>query len=95
MWRSVAAGEGEGLGIATHVGAIGAAIQEDSGTKTEVSHDGGFISALHRGLLFGRRKNPQVRDSLDSRATHDRAFRVGYLGFRVKICLEGCTFSGC
>ena len=38
MWRSVAAGEGEGLDVATHLGAIGAAIQEDSGTKTEVSH---------------------------------------------------------
>lgn len=87
-------GKGEGLDVATHLGAIGAAIQEDSGTKTEVSHDGGFISVLHRGLFFGRRKNPQVRASLNSRATHDRAFRVGYLGFRAKICLEGCTFSG-
>lgn len=94
MWRSVAAGEGEGLGVATLPGAIGAAIQEDSGTKTEVSHDEGFISVLHRGLLFGRKKNPQVKASLNSRATHDRAFRVGYLGFRAKICLEGCTFSG-
>ena len=93
MWRSVAAGEG-GLDVVTHLGAIGAAIQEDSGTKTEVSHDGGFISVLHRGLLFGRKKNPQVKASLNSRATHDCAFRVGYLGFRAKICLEGCTFSG-
>ncbi len=40
MWRSVAAGEGERLDVATLPGAIGAAIQEDSGTKTEVSHDG-------------------------------------------------------
>lgn len=87
-------GEGEGLDVATHLGAIGAAIQEDSGTKTEVSHDEGFISVLHRGLLFGRKKNPQVKASLNSRAIHDRAFRVGYLGFRAKICLEGCTFSG-
>ena len=71
MWRSVAAGEGEGLDVATHLGAIGAAIQEDSGTKTEVSHDGGFISALHRGLLFGRGKNSQVSASPNSRATHD------------------------
>lgn len=94
MWRSVAAGEGKGLDVATHLGAIGAAIQEDSGTKTEVSHDEGFISVLHRGLLFGRRKNPQVRASFNSRSTHDCAFRVGYLGFRAKICLEGCTFSG-
>ena len=81
-----------GLGGATHLGAIGTAIQEDSGTKTEVSHDEGFISALHRGLLFGRRKNLQVRASLNSRATHDRAFRVGYLDFRAKISLAGCTF---
>ena len=94
MWRSVAAGEGKGLDVATHLGAIGAATQEDSGTKTEVSHDGGFISVLHRGLFFGRRKNPQVMASLNSRAIHDRAFRVGYLGFRTRICLEGCTFSG-
>lgn len=94
MWRSVAAWEGKGLDVATYLGTIGAAIQEDSGTKTEVSHDEGFISVLHRGLLFGRRKNHQVRASLNSRATHDRAFRVGYLGFRAKICLEGCSFSG-
>ena len=85
----------EGLDVATHLGAISAAIREEFGTKTEVSHDGGFISVLHRGLLFGRKKNPQVKASLNSRATHDRAFRVGYLGFRAKICLEGCTFSGC
>lgn len=94
MWRSVAAGEGKRLGGATLPGTISAAIREEFGTKTEVSHDGGFISAFHRGLLFGRRKNSQVRDSFNSRATHDRAFRVGYLGFRAKICLEGCTFSG-
>lgn len=87
-------GEGKGLGGATFPGTISAAIREEFGTKTEVSHDGGFISALHRGLLFGRRKNPLVRASLNSRATHDRAFRVGYLGFRAKTCLEGCTFSG-
>lgn len=95
MWRSVAAGEGEGLDVVTHLGAIGAAIREDFGTKTEVSHDEGFISVLHRGLLFGRGKNSRVSAPPNSRATHDRAFRVGYLGFRAKICLEGCTFSGC
>ena len=49
--------------------AISSAIREDFGTKTEVSHDEGFISARHRGLLFGRRKNPQVKASLNSRAT--------------------------
>lgn len=38
MWRSVAAWEGKGLDVATYLGTIGAAIQEDSGTKTEVSH---------------------------------------------------------
>lgn len=64
-------GEGEGLDVATHLGAIGAAIREEFGTKTEVSHDGGFISALHRGLLFGRGKNSQVSASPNSRATHD------------------------
>ena len=46
-------------------------IREEFGTKTEVSHDGGFISALHRGLVFGREKNPQVSASPNSRATHD------------------------
>ena len=88
MWRRGR----EGLGVSTLPAAISAAIREDSGTKTEVSHDEGFISALHRGLLFGRRKNLQVRASLNSRATHDRAFRVGYLDFRAKISLAGCTF---
>ena len=64
-------GEGEGLDVATLPGAIGAAIREEFGTKTEVSHDGGFISALHRGLLFGCGKNSQVSESPNSRATHD------------------------
>ena len=31
---------------------ISAAIREDSGTKTEVSHDEGLVSAFHRGLFF-------------------------------------------
>ena len=61
----------EGLDVATHLGAIGAAIQEDSGTKTEVSHDGGFISVLHRGLLFSRGRNSQFSASPNSRTTHD------------------------
>lgn len=64
-------GEGKGLGGATLPGTISAAIREDSGTKTEVSHDGSFISALHRGLLFGRGKNSQVSASPNSRVTHD------------------------
>lgn len=64
-------GEGKGLGGATLPGAISAAIREEFGTKTEVSHDGGFISALHRGLLFGRGKNSQVSASPNSRTTHD------------------------
>ena len=67
--ESCGGGEGKGLGGATLPRAISAAIREDFGTKTEVSHDEGFISARHRGLLFGRRKNPQVRASLNSRAT--------------------------
>lgn len=50
-------------------GSASTSIREDFGTKTEVSHDEGFISARHRGLLFGRRKNPQVRASLNSRVT--------------------------
>ncbi len=92
MWRSVAAGEGRG---STSRPIWAQLVQQFRKicTKTEVSHDGGFISVLHRGLLFGRKKNPQVKASLNSRATHDRAFRVGYLGFRAKNFLEGCTFS--
>ena len=43
-------------------------IQEDSGTKTEVSHDEGPVSAFHRGLIFRPRKNPQVKESPNSRA---------------------------
>lgn len=52
-------------------GSASTSIREEFGTKTEVSHDEGPVSAFHRGLLFGRRKNPQVRASLNSRATHD------------------------
>ena len=40
-----------------------AAIREDSGTKTEVSHDEGSVLAFHRGLIFGRGKKPHVRAS--------------------------------
>ena len=38
-------GEGKRLGGTTLPGTISAAIREEFGTKTEVSHDGGFISA--------------------------------------------------
>lgn len=48
--------------------AISAAIREDSGTKTEVSHDEGPVSAFLRGLIFRPRKNSQVRESPNSRA---------------------------
>ena len=61
----------EGARRRDHPGTISAAIREEFGTKTEVSHDGGFISALHRGLLFGRGKNSQVSASPNSRTTHD------------------------
>ena len=44
------------------------AIREDSGTKTEVSHDEGPVSAFPRGLIFGCRKKPQVSVSLNLRA---------------------------
>ena len=64
-------GEGKGLGGATLPRAISTSIREDSGMKTEVSHDEGFISARHRGLLFGRGKNPQVSVSPNSRTIHD------------------------
>lgn len=69
--ESCGGGEGKGLGGATLPSTISAAIREDFGTKTEVSHDEGFISARHRGLLFGRGKNPQVSVSPNSRAIHD------------------------
>lgn len=86
-------GEGKGLGGATLPGAISAAIREEFGTKTEVSHDGGFISAFHRGLLFSRGRNSQVSASPNSRATHDSWLPRRILGFRAKICLGGCTIS--
>ena len=69
-------------------------IQEDSGTKTEVSHDEGPVSAFHRGLIFRPRKNPQSRSRPIRGHPAAPVFSVGYLGFRAKICLEGCTFSG-
>lgn len=97
MWRSVAAGEGEGLDVATLLGAIGAAIREEFGTKTEVSHDGGFISSFLRSIagcfsVAGRIPRSAHRPIRGRPTT--RGFPVGYLGFRAKICLGGCTFSG-
>ena len=74
-------------------GSASSAIREEFGTKTEVSHDEGFILARHRGLLFGRRKNPQVKASLNSRATDGPRLPPWDLGFRAKICLGGCTIS--
>lgn len=70
-------GEGKGLGGATLPGTISVAIREEFGTKTEVSHDGGFISALHRGLLFGRGKIPgSAHRPIRGRPT-TRGFPVG------------------
>ena len=40
-----------------------------SARKLRYPTAGGFISARHRGLLFGRGKNPQVSVSPNSRAT--------------------------
>ncbi len=51
MWRSVAAGEGEGLDVATLPGAISAAIREDFGTNTEVSHDGASFPYSIKGCF--------------------------------------------
>lgn len=87
-------GEGKGLGGATLPGTISAAIREEFGTKTEVSHDGGFISALHRGLLFGRGKNSQVSASPNSRATHDSWLPRGIPRFSCQDLPWGCTISG-
>lgn len=50
-------------------GSASTSIREDSGTKTEVSHDEGPVSASNRGLIFHLKKNSQFRASLNSRAT--------------------------
>ena len=44
---------------------------KNSARKPRYPTTGAFISALHRGLLFGRGKNSQVSASPNSRATHD------------------------
>ena len=86
-------GEGEGLDVVTLPGTISAAIREEFGTKTEVSHDGGFISALHRGCFSVAGRIPRsAHRPIRGRPT-TRGFPVGYLGFRAKICLGGCTIS--
>lgn len=92
--ESCGGGEGKGLGGATLPSAISSAIREEFGTKTEVSHDEGFISARHRGLLFGRRKNPQVRASLNSRATHGPRLPRGTPRFSCQDLPWGLYFFG-
>ena len=47
---------------------ISAAIREDPGAKTEVSHDQGSVSASDCGLIIRPRKKPRVRESPNSRA---------------------------
>lgn len=95
MWRSVAVGEGNMRVVATLPAAISAAIREDFGTKTEVSHDKGFISVLHRGLLFGRGKNSQVNASPNSRATDGPRLPRGIPRFLCRdLPLELCLFAG-
>ena len=70
-------------------------IREDSGTKTEASHGEGFISALHRGLLFRLRKNTQVRASLNSRVTDGPRLPRGIPRFLCRdLPLELCLFAG-
>lgn len=91
--ESCGGGEGKGLGGATLPSAISAAIREDFGTKTEVSHDEGFISARHRGLLFGRGKNPQVSVSPNSRAIHDLRLPRGIPRYSCQDLPWGCTIS--
>ena len=57
--------------------AISTAIREDSGTKTEVSHDEGPISTFCLRLNYYPEKNPQVREPLASRAPRDPTFPRG------------------
>ena len=89
-------GEGKGLGGATLPGTISAAIREEFGTKTEVSHHGSFISSFLRSIagcfsVAGRIPRSAHRPIRGRPTT--RGFPVGYLGFRAKICLGGCTIS--
>ena len=73
--------------------AISAAIREDFGTKTEVSHDGAsFLRSVAGCFSVARRIPRSAHRPIRGRPT-TRGFPVGYLGFRAKICLGGCTIS--
>ena len=65
--------------------------REDSGTKTEMSHWECFSLVVRRGLADSISKKPQVAGLLFLHVVADRAFFVGYLGFRARIRLSACT----
>lgn len=62
----------------------------DSGTKTEVSHWKCFSLVVRRGLADSIDKKPQVAGLLFLQVLAERAFFVGYLGFRARIWLSTC-----
>ena len=73
---------------------ISAAIREDSGTKTEVSHDEGAVSAFPRGLIFHLKKKPQVRESSNSRAPRRPRLPRGIPRFSCQDLPPRLNFSG-
>lgn len=74
-------------------GSASTSIREDSDTKTEVSHDGAsFLRSVAGCFSVARRIPRSAHRPIRGRPT-TRGFPVGYLGFRAKICLGGCTIS--
>lgn len=69
-------------------------IREDSGTKTEVSHDEGSVSAFPRGLFFHLKKKPQVRESSNSKAPRRPRLPRGIPRFSCQDLPRMLNFSG-
>ena len=69
------------------------ALKTGLGTKTEVSHAEGAVvgrSRIERDPDLGILPTTEKQPAMEYR---NEALVVGYLGFRAKICLGGCTIS--
>ena len=67
-------------------------IQEDSDTKTGVSHDEGAVSAFPRGLIIHLKKKPQVKESPNSRVPRRHRLPRGIPRFSCQDLPRGLYF---
>ena len=93
MWRSVAAGEGEGLDVRPIWAQLVQRFRKILARKPRYpTTRASFLYSIAGCFSVAGRIPRSAHRPIRGRPT-TRGFPVGYLGFRAKICLGGCTIS--